>query len=170
MNKSDLVDWLQESYQQWGDLLDLVGTARMDVSGVNGDWSMKDIVAHLTGWNRSHVARLKAAQQGKPEPPSPWPAHVRSEDDINAWIYKTNRGRSIDEVLDESHYVFEQLLAVAESLPEDVQIDVVKNASGREYYPVWIGEERYLVGEFFDHFHDDHERDIRTWLARQEKR
>jgi hypothetical protein len=32
-----------------------------------------------------------------------------------------------------------------------------------------IRTERYFVGEFFDHFRDDHEQDIRAWLALMEK-
>ena len=55
-----------------------------------------------------------------------------------------------------------------DSLPEDVQIEIVRNAAGREFYLVWLGEQRFPVGEFFDHFRDDHEPDIRAWLAREE--
>ena len=50
MNKSELINELQKEYGQWKALLDQIGPARMDQPGVNGDWSMKDIVAHLTGW------------------------------------------------------------------------------------------------------------------------
>ena len=102
MNKSELLNWLQEEYQQWEAFLDQIGPARMEQPGVTGDWSMKDIVAHLTGWNRWLVARLQAAQRGEPEPPPPWPAHLQTDDEINAWIYASNRGRSVREVLDES--------------------------------------------------------------------
>ena len=69
MNKSELLNSLQEEYQQWQVFLDQIGPARMDRPGVNGDWSMKDIVAHLTGWNRWLVTRLQAAQRS--EPPAP---------------------------------------------------------------------------------------------------
>ena len=99
MNKSELLKWLQEEDRQWEALLDQIGEARMDQPGVNGDWSMKDIVAHLTGWQRRVVANLQAAQRGEPAPPPHWPAHLEAEDDINAWIYETNRGRSVREVL-----------------------------------------------------------------------
>jgi hypothetical protein len=36
---------------------------------------------------------------------------------------------------------------------------------GRVYYLLCLGEKRFPVGEFFDHFHDDHEPDMRAWLA-----
>jgi hypothetical protein len=74
----------------------------------------------------------------------------------------------VREVLDESQRVFQQLLAVIEGLPEDVRIDQVRQG-GRVYHLVWLGDQRFPAGEFFDHFHDDHEPDIRAWLARVEK-
>ena len=93
MKKSELLNWLQEEYQQWEALLEQIGPARPDQPGVNGDWSVKDIVAHLTGWQPTLTARIQAAQRGETEPPPPWPAHLQTEDEINAWIYETNHGR-----------------------------------------------------------------------------
>jgi uncharacterized damage-inducible protein DinB len=162
--KSELLKWLQDEYQQWEALLDQIGPARMDQGGVAGHWSMKDIVAHLTGWQRRVVANLQAAQRGEPEPPPHWPAHLEAEDDINAWIYQANRGRSVREVLDETQHVFQQLLAVIEGFPDDVRVEHIEPA----FYLVWVDGERFLTGEFFNHFHDDHEPDIRAWLAHAE--
>jgi len=162
MKKSELLIWLQEEYQKWEAFLDQIGPARMDQPGVNGDWSMKDIVAHLTGWNRWLVARLQAAGRSEPEPPPPWPAYLQTDDEINAWIYESNQGCSVRAVLDESHQVFQQLLAVIEGLPNEVLIE-------QEWHLVWLDDKRFPAGEFFDHFHDDHEPDIRAWLALVEK-
>ncbi len=168
MKKSELLDWLKEEYRQWEAFLDQIGPTRMDQPGVVGHWSMKDFVAHLTDWQPRLIAHLQAAQRGEPEPPPPWPAHLQTDDEINAWIYEANRGRSVREVLDETHQVFQQLLAVIEGLPEDVRIESV-HQRGRDYHRVWLGDKRFPVGEFFDHFHDDHEPDIRAWLARVDK-
>jgi len=162
MKKSELLSWLQEEQQQWEAFLDQIGPTRMDQPGVAGLWSIKDIVAHLTGWNRWLVARLQAAGRSQPEPPPPWPAHLQTEDEINAWIYESNQGCSVRAVLDESHQVFQQLLAVIEGLPNEVLIE-------QEWHLVWLDDKRFPAGEFFDHFHDDHEPDIRAWLALVEK-
>jgi hypothetical protein len=162
MQKSELLNWLQEEYQKWEAFLDQIGPARMDQPGVNGDWSMKDIVAHLTGWNRWLVARLQAAGRREPEPHPSWPAHLQGDDEINAWIHEVNRERSVREVLDDTHQVYQQLLAVLEGLPDEVRIEP-------EWHLVWLDDQRFPAGEFFDHFHDDHEPDIRAWLAREVK-
>ena len=165
MTKSELLNWLQGQYQNWESFLDQIGSTRMEQPGVNGDWSMKDVVAHLTVWNRWLVDRLQTAGRGEPEPLPPWPAHLQTEDEINAWIYQDNRGRSAGEVLDETHQVFQQLLAVIESLPDDIPIEHIEPA----YYLVWVNDQRFPTGEFFDHFHEDHESDVRAWLQRIEK-
>ena len=148
MNKSELLNWLQEQYERWKVLLDQIGPERMDQPGVNGDWSMKDLVAHLTGWQPRLITRIQAAQRGEPEPPPPhlhctertichemlthfknrvqvWPAHLQTEDEVNAWIYESNRGRPVSEVLDESDRSFQKLFAVIEGLPDEVRIETI---------------------------------------------
>ena len=166
MNKFELLNWLQGEYQQWEALLDQIGTERMEQPGVSGDWSMKDIVAHLTDWQQPRVnACIEAAQRGESEPSPPWPAHLQTDDEINAWIYESNRGRSLGEVLERSRQVIQQLLDILADLPEDVRIEQVHQGA-RVYYLVWLGGQHFQPAEFFDHFHDDHEPDVRAWLRR----
>jgi hypothetical protein len=162
MNKSEFLNGLREEYQQWEALLNQIGEERMDQSGVAADWSIKDIVAHLTGWRRRTVARLQAAQRGEGEPPSYWPAHLQTDDDINAWIYESNHGRSVREVLSESQQVFQQMFAAIEGLPDEVLSDPAR------YLP-WLEAQSIKPGDFFGHFHEEHEQDMRAWLARGEK-
>jgi hypothetical protein len=162
MKKSELLSWLRKEYQQWEALLEQIGPARMDQPGVNGDWSMKDIVAHLAYWQPKLNANIQAAHRGEAEPPPPWPSHLQTDDEINAWIYESTHERSVQEVLDQSEQVFKQLLDIIEDLPDDVRID-------EEWHLVWLNGQRFPAGEFFDHFHDDHEPDVRAWLAWVEK-
>jgi len=80
---------------------------------------------------------------------------------LMACVAACMRGRSVREVLDESRQVFQQLLAVIEGLPDEVLIEP-------EWHLVWLDDKRFPAGEFFDHFRDDHEPDMRAWLARVE--
>ena len=166
MSKPELLNWLQDEYQQWEELLNQIGPERMEQPGVSGYWSMKDIIAHLTGWQQPRVnACIQAARRGESEPLPPWPAHLQTDDEINAWIYDANHGRSLGEVLEESRQVFQQLLDVVADLPEDVRIEQVYQGA-RVYHLVWLGGQRFQPGEFFDHFRDDHETEVRAWLRR----
>ena len=162
MEKTEFLNRLQEEYRQWTALLDEIGTSRMDQPGVAGDWSIKDIVGHLTGWRRRTVARLQATGRGEPQPPPPWPAHLQTDDEINAWIYESNRERSVREVLDDSHHVFEQLLAAMESLPNEALRDPAQHLP-------WLEGSPFTPATLFAHFHEEHEPDMRAWLARIEQ-
>ena len=161
MNKAELLSGLQEEYQNWQSVLDQIGSDHMDQPGVAGHWSIKDIVAHLTGWRRRTVARLRAVQHGQPEPPPPWPPHLQTDDEINAWIYQSRKDSSVQAVLDESHQVFQELLATIEGIPEDVLADVNR-------FP-WLEGQPFSAAAFFAHFHEEHEADMRAWLAHLEK-
>ena len=163
MTKSELVNGLREEYQQWLALLNQIGAAHMEQPGVAGEWSIKDIVAHITGWRRRTVARLQAAQRGEPEPTPYWPTHLKNDDEINAWMYETNRARTLRKVLDESERVFQQMLAAVQGLPDAVVMDPPR------YLPWWEGA-TMSAPDFFAHFHQEHEADMRAWLARVEKK
>ena len=161
MTKSELLHWLRNEQRKFEAFLDEVGEERMEAPGVCGAWSVKDIVAHLTGWQHRLIADMQAAQRGEAEPAPPWPAHLESEDAINAWIYETNRERSLGEVLEEKERVLAQYLDVIEALPDDIEI-------ARDWRIVALGDRRFPAGEFFDHFRDDHEAEMRAWLAEME--
>jgi hypothetical protein len=161
MQKTELLNALQEQYQQWQALLDQIGPERMEQPGVNGDWSMKDMVAHLTGWNRWLAIRLEAALLKEPKPLPPWPAQLDDEDEINAWIYDENRRRPLSDVLEDMQQAHQQVMGAIEDLPNDVRIERVDPA----YFLVWVGDERFEVSEFFNHFRDDHEPDVHRWMA-----
>jgi hypothetical protein len=167
MHKAELLDWLQTEIQRFEALLDEIGPARLDAPGVNGDWSVKDLVAHLAGWQPRLNASLQAAQRGEPAPPPPWPARLQADDEVNAWIYAANHARSVAEVRADARRVWQQTLAVVAALPEDVRIEVL-NLDGRLYHLVCLGEQKFPIGEFLYHFRDDHSADLRAWRARVE--
>lgn len=157
MDKTELIAWLQDAYRQWKALLDEIGPDRMEIPGACGDWTAKDVAAHLTGWQQHLNARMQAAQRGEPQPPPPWPAHLHEEDEINAWLYRSNRDRPLQDVLDDMDHIFDETIAVIKGLPDDVPIE-------RTWRLVSLGGERFPAGEFFDHFRDDHEAEMRAWL------
>jgi hypothetical protein len=134
----------------------------MEQPGVAGDWSIKDIVAHITGWRRRTVARVRAASRGEPEPPPYWPAELKTDDEINDWIYASNRDRSLNEVLDDSQQIIRQLLVAIEALPAEALNDPARHLP-------WLETEAIKPRDFFAHFHDEHEADMRAWLARGDK-
>jgi hypothetical protein len=156
VSKALLLDDLEKEYARFEALLAQVGDARMTEPGVTGHWSIKDVVAHLTGWRRRTAARLQAAARGGPEPAPPWPPHLQTDDEINAWIYEANRDRPLAEVLHDSRQVFDALVEAIRALPESDVTDP------NRFY--WMGGQPLTAAALFSHFHEEHEPGIRAWL------
>jgi predicted DNA-binding transcriptional regulator YafY len=69
MTKEKLLEELRSSRQEWKALLAEVGEDRMTQPGAAGDWSVKDVAAHLNTFVRWYATAAEAALRGElPEP------------------------------------------------------------------------------------------------------
>jgi hypothetical protein len=150
----------------WERLLAEVGEGRMSEPGAMGDWTFKDVVAHLNGWRVLTLARLEAAQHGRDPEPPPWPAHLDEDDEgdldqINNWIYRAGQDRPLQEVLAEYSQSFERMRAAVAAIGEGDLMDPGRYAwlSGHPLAAVLDGT--------FGHFHEEHEPGLREWLRRE---
>ncbi|GCE15463.1 hypothetical protein KTT_53220 [Tengunoibacter tsumagoiensis] len=112
LSKTQLLTELHNENAYWQALLDEIGEVNMTQPEVAGGWSIKDIVAHLTGWRRWSVKRFQFELNHEPDFTPPWPPALQSDDDINAWIYASQRDRPLADVLSDSHEVWQQLVEV----------------------------------------------------------
>src|SRR2546428_419446 len=122
ISKKQLLAELQSERAAWLALLDEIGEENMTQPEVAGGWSIKDIVAHLTRWRRRTVNRFRAALDPSTDMIALWPAELHEDDEvdeINAWIYKVNRDRPLADVLNDSHEVFQQLVAAVDALSDE---------------------------------------------------
>ncbi len=159
-SKQELIETLGTQRGIWEALLRQVGPNRMELRGVTGEWSVKDIVAHVTAWERRPVASLKAVQTRTwPQPPE-WPINL-DEDAINAWIFAANRGRQVQDVLNESRQVFDQLVQAVELVTEQ---DLT--AMGRFEWLQGNSLIASIGGNSFEHY-QVHGEAIRAWLAQR---
>lgn len=155
-SKAQLLDDLKHEQEGWEALLQDIGEKHMTQPGVAGEWSIKDIIAHLTSWRRRTVARFQAALRHEPPPPPFWPPELRTDDEINAWFYAANRDKSLSEVLHESREVFQQLVETIEAFPEAELLEPGRFS--------WLEGTPLSGALFFGHFHEEHEPDMRAWL------
>lgn len=167
MNKEKLLQWLKDEHQEWLNDISRFNSKNWEKPGVAGYWSMKDVLAHLIGWNHRLVSNMDAVLHNNPPPPPPWPENLKSDDEINRWFYETNRERSVSELLVEEKKVFDDVLEIVMNFPNDVEIETVRQGN-REYYRVHLNNKKILPGEFFDHYHDDHEAQIRSFLEKED--
>ncbi len=160
-DKRQLIEELSASHSAWEALLGQVGEDRLELPGVVGEWSVKDLVAHITAWEQRILAWLEAIHNGTwPQPPE-WPVNL-NEDGINAWIFAANRHRRLNDVLAESQLVFDQLRQGLDQLTEQ---DLTE--TGRFE---WLGKNSLAAsigGNSFEHV-QEHGRQIRDWLTKRE--
>jgi hypothetical protein len=162
MRRAELLAELDSENAGWERLLAEIGEDRMEESGVAGEWSTKDVVAHLAAWRRRTVGRLEAVAKGQPEPAPPWPAEMHEDDEINDWFHARDRAQSVRDVLAGSQHVFHQLRSAIEKLPDDVLEDPARLP--------WMQGTPMSGATLFGHFHEEHEADMRAWLSRQPAR
>jgi hypothetical protein len=158
LSKTQLLAELHNENASWQALLDEIGEANMTQPEVAGGWSIKDIIAHLTGWRRRTVRRLQAALNHERAFSPPWPPELREDDEINAWIYAANRDRPLAGVLGDSREVFQQLADAIDAFSEDEFQELQRSP--------WLEGEPLSGKLFFAHFHEEHEPDMRAWLDR----
>jgi hypothetical protein len=166
VTKGEVVAAINRERDAWDALLAEVGEDRMLEPGPMGEWTFKDLADHLTAWRERSLRRLEAAAHGQPEPPAPWPAELDDENDddidaINAWFQKQSEEKLLGEVLDESRESYARLAEAVQQLPDEALTD-------SSYFSWMEGQalgDAIVSGEFFGHLRDEHEAEIRQWLA-----
>jgi hypothetical protein len=144
------------------------GPARMALPGAAGDWTLKDVIAHLTYWRWWSVARLEAAVQNA-VPVPPWgsgldEANADDVERINQQAYATNRDRSVAAVLRDSRATLDRLEAALLALPEADLFEENRYS--------WLGgyPAAAVVLGSAGHLNDEHAPAINDFLARRSPR
>lgn len=78
-----------------------------------GEWSVKDMLAHITFWEQRLIAYIEGAKESLVQPGEDEQVAI---DRINAEVLATNRDRPLTEVRAAFDSSYQQVLRVAESL------------------------------------------------------
>lgn len=140
----------------WDNLISRVPPERMTQPGVEGDWSVKDIIAHIAWHEREMLGVLRArALVGSPLWDLPTAAR-------NAAIYAANRNRPLAEVVADETQVFGELMDACEALTDAAVADP---GLYRDMPADWVPGD-LLAQNTYAHY-AQHPPPIRAWLARQ---
>ena len=154
LSKPELLSMIRTARAEWDALLAEVPAAWLTEPGVAGEWSVKDIVAHIAWGEREALGVARAhALVGS----DLW---TLSEDERNAIVFEQNRGRELPDVLAESRQVFAQFVEAVAALSEEDLNDPHRFAGMPIGWRPW----RVL---YDPHHYADHARSIGAWLARR---
>ncbi len=158
MTKSRLLATLRSKRAEWDAVLAEVPVGQMDEPGAAGDWSVKDIVAHLTYHERWFADRLHETLRGETYVPTEMDR--MPFDERNHRIYQQNRRRLTAEVLADSQQVFQRLVEGVQAHSEAFLIEPQQFEGVPEPVTVW----KMLRGDVYEHY-GEHLPAIKSWLA-----
>jgi hypothetical protein len=132
--------------------------------GVVGEWSVKDLLAHLTAWEQLFLSWYRAGMRGEsPEKPAPgysW----RAIDELNRQIFEQNRDRLLEDVVVDFERSYGEVLETIGAIPEE------------DIYPVgrypWTGKinlAEYIRANTANHYRWA-KGQLRNWVRRRAER
>jgi hypothetical protein len=165
-NKTELLTALATRRGEWMGLVAQVPTDQFDEPGVDGAWSMKDIIAHVAAYEWWTAIQLQAAAKGEramveiDEDLPSVPAHTDNDQDTrNAQIYAHNRHRAVPDVLTDADGGFAALMGAVATTPDALLADPAATD--------WNNGQPLLAAVAINSYghYDDHIPAIRAWLA-----
>ena len=155
--KTELLRRVVEGRAALEALLEPIPAEQMLVSGVEADWSLKDILAHIAAWEDKMTAVFAAVQSSDATPD--WPTTDAAVDQLNADFYAANRDKPLDQVQQEFAAAYPQAYAAVRAMPEADLFDS-ERYPWREGRPLW-----YLVGGNTFWHYEEHIPNIKAWLS-----
>ena len=158
LDKTTILNRLQAERACFEATLAQIGEAQMTEAHVLGEWTVKDILAHVTAWEHQLLHWFGMAAQGQPldmPVPGTWSGYIER---FNAHAYVENRDRSLADVRAEFAQVYQQLVSELQALPED---------PADQLWSVWLdGQPPWgFVATYYEHY-QEHGRHIQKWLNR----
>jgi hypothetical protein len=117
MTREQLLARIDAAWQAFGGSYADLTDEQLQEPGVAGDWSVKDLVAHVSWWEEEALTHLPHIMAGV-RPPR-YSVAYGGIDAFNAIMAERKRDLSLAEVLGQSKATHERLVAFVASAPEE---------------------------------------------------
>jgi hypothetical protein len=158
-DKRTKVELLNEIQAEWelleALLLELDEGQMLDKQAQDG-WSVKDIMAHITYWERLALDRLYAARDGRAmeiELVGSWDV-----DQLNAQVYEKNKDRPLEAVLADTQSVHNEIMTFLE-VSKTGFVEGPLPFDWAEGTPVW----QFVVENTSEHY-KEHRETLERWV------
>ncbi len=159
-DKNALLEEIEREHRRLEQNLAFLTDDQLTEAGVVGDWSVKDLLAHLTAWENLFLGWYRAGLRGEvPQTPAPgftW----KDLDRLNRQIYEENLDRLLESVKADFRRSYQETLKVVERIPADDLYTV-------SLYP-WMGKGTligYIRANTSSHYRWAKEQ-VRKWTRR----
>jgi hypothetical protein len=160
VDKTQLLEWIIAARAELDAIIVPLIDAQMTVPGAEGDLSVKDLLAHVSWWERRTLRALEYAARG--EQPPKLAAEGEGEagiNRVNAETFHANQDRSLADVRAEYVRSGRDLLAALEGYTEADLFDAAGFIKILEFPAVSL-----IAGDTYMHY-PEHVASIRSWLA-----
>jgi hypothetical protein len=155
-SKSELLQAIHTARNEWDGLIAKIPHHRLSESAASGSWSIKDVIAHVTEYDRWLALGLALRLQ---KPPQIWLDDI-SLDEFNAVLHQQIADRNPDDILLDSKRVFQDLINEVETHSE-AYLFGTHHVEGVSYDVIPF---QILKSESYGHYRD-HIPAIQAWLS-----
>ena len=146
--KEELLSAIQYEYRQLKDAIRDIDVKRMEIPGVCGEWTTKDLIAHLVAWKLMFFSWYRRGLKGEnfqtPADDLKW----NQTPELNERIRQQWKNVPLESVLDQFESSYTEILKLARSLPEEQLFK-------RYLYP-WMNTvylARWIAAQTSSHYH-----------------
>lgn len=118
MNTQQVLQRLGTAWTAFEESYAGLAESRLLIPGVTGNWSVRDIIAHVTWWEEEALAHLPLVREGG-RPPR-YSVKYGGIDAFNALMTEERRDLSLAEVLRQHAEVHERLVDYVRGAPEEL--------------------------------------------------
>ena len=155
--KTALLNDIDNAYTRFKALLAPLSEEQLTTSGVNGTWSVKDNIAHLSAWHKVLLARLLAAGNF---------IHYQEDvtegmdtESLNERFYQQNKARPLSDVVAEFDATYQRIIQALEDLTEEQLSKPQVWLEGRAAWEV-------IPGDTIEHY-QEHAQIIQAWSNKE---
>lgn len=154
-NKTEFLKQIRASRSKLDEVVKSIDPMFMTAPGACGDWSVKDVLAHIT-WHEQEMFNvvLNRALVGS----DLWNVSLELR---NKTIYEENGDRELKDILDDYKVVFESMMEAMETLTDEDLLDASHFAEMPSNWKPW----EVIASNTYEHY-DDH---LTELAVRQEK-
>ncbi len=152
ISKSDLIDRIDIASQALVNLVSRIPETELEQPGVLGNWSVKDIFAHINFWQDILLRQIQSVLRNEPVP-----QHGNDVDALNSETVSRSRHRPWQDVSREFGNMAREMAHIVQELPEE-DLCTAGRYWAIDQEPLWHS----IASETCEHYaeHLDH---IRAW-------
>lgn len=162
--RAELLRVIEEERNYWTTLIARIEPGWMIGEVVDGDWDVRDLVAHLVIWRNRTMGIVAAQALGLPEPEDPWPGELGEDlDAINAWIDQRDEHEPAQTLIDAYSASFSDMRELVDRLDDATLHDP-------DRAPLLGGmsvADAFISRRLFEHLHEEHEPALQASIARE---